>query len=81
MQGEKNMAKKLNIVLLSALILLIIILIFIICIDGDLHIHKFDDWTITKNATCTEAGEKERYCSCGDKQLVSITATGHTFNE
>ena len=45
------------------------------------HTHSFGDWVITKAATCTEAGEQERYCSCGEKQTQSIAATGHTFGE
>lgn len=43
------------------------------------HVHSFGDWTVTKNATCTEAGEQERLCSCGEKQTQTIAAMGHTF--
>lgn len=43
------------------------------------HTHDFDDWQVVKSATCTESGEKERYCDCGEKQTQSITATGHTW--
>ncbi|MBE6529381.1 MAG: hypothetical protein E7680_02110 [Ruminococcaceae bacterium] len=42
------------------------------------HTHSFGEWAITKNATCTEAGKQERYCSCGEKQTQTIAATGHS---
>ena len=45
------------------------------------HIHSFGDWVITKAATCTEAGEQERTCSCGERQTQTIAATGHSFGE
>lgn len=43
------------------------------------HIHAFGEWTVTKVATCTEAGAQERVCSCGEKQTQAIAATGHSF--
>ena len=45
------------------------------------HVHSFSEWTIIKNATCTEPGEQERLCSCGEKQTQKIAATGHTFGK
>lgn len=40
--------------------------------------HSFSDWTLTKEATCTEQGEKERFCNiCGYKETMSIPATGN----
>ena len=42
--------------------------------------HKYGEWTITKKATCTTAGVKTRICSvCGNKETVSIPATGHKY--
>ena len=39
--------------------------------------HTYGDWTVTKEATATEAGSKERVCSvCGSKEVVEIPATG-----
>lgn len=39
--------------------------------------HKFNDWTVTKNATETENGSKERTCSvCGYKEVAEILADG-----
>ncbi len=41
--------------------------------------HAFDDWKITKSATCTENGEKERVCLvCQYKETASVSKTGHT---
>ena len=45
------------------------------------HIHKFDEWQLIKTSTCTENGEQERYCDCGEKQTQPIAATGHNFGE
>ena len=44
--------------------------------------HNFGEWNITKEPTCTEKGEKTRYCSRCDKALVeSIDLIDHTYNE
>ena len=42
------------------------------------HTHSFSKWKTTKAATCTEPGEQERVCSCGEKEAQTIAATGHT---
>lgn len=39
--------------------------------------HSFGDWSVTKNATCTESGEKTRVCSCGYTETEPVFATGH----
>lgn len=44
------------------------------------HEHNYVE-AITKEATCTEAGEKTFTCECGDSYTEEITATGHVFNE
>ena len=44
--------------------------------------HKFGDWQITKEATCSESGNKKRICSdadCGYVEEVTIPATGHKW--
>ena len=43
------------------------------------HEHKFGEWCVTKNATCTEEGVKTRYCDCGEKQSDAIPFIGHNF--
>ena len=38
------------------------------------HTHAFGEWVTLRNATCTVAGERERSCSCGEKQTQPINA-------
>ena len=42
------------------------------------HTHLFGSWETVVNATCTQKGEKQRSCSCGDVQKQDIPALGHT---
>ena len=40
--------------------------------------HKYGSWTVTKAATCTEAGSQKRSCTvCGNTETQTIKATGH----
>lgn len=44
--------------------------------------HSFGEWTVSKEATCTEAGEEIRTCSvCGATETQAIPAKGHTASE
>ena len=44
--------------------------------------HSFGDWSVTKEATCTEAGEESRTCSvCGTVETKEIPAKGHTVGK
>ena len=44
------------------------------------HVHSFGDWSTVKEATCTEAGTKERKCSgCDEVETESIDALGHSY--
>ncbi|MDE6660757.1 MAG: hypothetical protein K2J93_02895, partial [Anaeroplasmataceae bacterium] len=48
------------------------------------HIHQYDtEWTIDKEATCTEAGSKSHHClGCDDKiDVTEIPANGHNYGE
>ena len=36
------------------------------------HTHAFGDWAVTKNATCTEEGEKTRTCECGESEIEKL---------
>jgi len=49
--------------------------------DTKPHEHVFGEWTITKNATCTENGERQRACSCGEKQTEVLKATDHAWDD
>lgn len=81
------MKKKVKFVLLVCAVLLACTLMFTACeeekptIDDDgieEHVHAFGEWYFIKEVTCTENGEKERVCSCGEKETESIEALGHT---
>ena len=42
-------------------------------------VHKFGEWTITEEASCTKDGEKVRVCSlCNKTETETIPAAGHT---
>lgn len=44
--------------------------------------HDWGKWKITKEATCTEKGKRERTCRiCGKKQTETIKATGHDWSK
>ncbi len=42
------------------------------------HTHQYTS-TVTKAATCTEAGEKTYKCSCGNSYTEKINALGHSY--
>ena len=44
------------------------------------HKHSWGEWTVTKEATCTEDGVQERTCACGEKQTKTIKAA-HKWGE
>ena len=45
------------------------------------HTHSYGDWNITKAPTCTQKGEKVRYCSCGKEEIETINKSTHDWNE
>lgn len=45
------------------------------------HKHEFGEWTVNKQATCTEKGEEKRICACGESELRETAAKGHMFGE
>ena len=47
--------------------------------DNPAHTHNQSEWETTKAATCTEEGNKERYCSCGEIQKTNIAKTEHNY--
>ena len=49
--------------------------------ETPVHTHEYAGWDVIKNPTCTENGEKVRYCSCGEKQNEIIVSLGHTPGE
>lgn len=47
-------------------------------IFGTEHTHEFGEWTVIKEATCTEDGSRTRSCSCGESEKETLLKTGHT---
>ncbi len=41
------------------------------------HTHAYGGWVVTKEATCTENGERVKKCACGDEKKEVLKATGH----
>ena len=66
---------------LFVLIALVLAMTLIMSSCSNAHVHSFGEWTITKLPSCTEAGEQERLCTCGEKQTQTIPAKGHQFGE
>ena len=45
------------------------------------NVHTYGDWQILKNASCQEAGERQKVCSiCNDTVNESIASTGHSYS-
>ena len=42
------------------------------------HTHLWSSWKTLKAATCTEAGNQERSCACGEKENQTVKAKGHS---
>ncbi len=45
------------------------------------HEHEFDEWTLTKEATCLSDGIRERKCPCGYSVKETVKATGHAYGD
>ena len=45
------------------------------------HTHAWDEGKVTKEASCTEKGEKTFTCSCGETKTEEIPALGHDWGE
>lgn len=44
------------------------------------HVHQFGEWSVSTEATCKAGGERIRHCSCGEKEIEAIAATGHNYS-
>ena len=49
--------------------------------NAETHVHAWSDYVTVKNATCTETGEKIKYCDCGASVSIIIEPTGHLLEE
>lgn len=62
-------------------ILSVFIVLSLLCSLCACHSHQFGQWTTTVQPTCTQEGQRERVCSCGEKESQSISSTGHTLGQ
>ncbi len=60
-----------------ALFLLIALVLLVSCNQDEIHVHKFDEGTITTAATCTTEGVKTFKCQCGETKTEKVAALGH----
>ena len=56
-------------------------LLFVYEKKAEEHVHSFDEGKVTKEATCTEKGEKTYTCACGETKTEEIEALGHDWDE
>lgn len=83
------MRKSLNNIIVLLLIFLVALLfnaVFTSCrnkndldVTNETHTHNYGEWQVLKLETCNSDGERERYCSCGEKQTATISSTGHDY--
>ena len=66
--------------IIIALSLVLVLLAFTSC-EEKIHVHTWDEGTVTKAASCTEDGEVVYKCACGEKKTQVIKATGHKLVE
>ncbi len=60
-----------------ALFLLIALVLLVSCNQDEIHVHKFDEGTITTAPTCTTEGVKTFKCQCGETKTEKVAALGH----
>lgn len=73
------MKKALKLILLPCITVVLCAVILTAC--NDVHTHAFGEWSTVKAPTCTEQGEMQRTCTCGEKETKNIATVGHSFGE
>ena len=53
------------------------ILLFSVLLVSCGHNHKFSDWEVKSEATCSLEGERTRVCKCGEIETEKIAKTSH----
>lgn len=78
---KKSQFFKGNTILLYVFMLCCVI-IFVSCNTGDVteHVHEYGEYIITVSPTCTDEGEKQCSCSCGDVKTEKIPPE-HSFTD
>ena len=59
------------------LFLLIALVLLVSCNQDEVHVHKFDEGTVTTAPTCTTEGVKTFKCQCGETKTEKVDALGH----
>ena len=79
MKAQKHITRN----ILCALMVIVCIAIFAACtFVPEAHTHEWSKWTVSKEPTCTVAGEESRTCrGCGEKETRSINVLEHKWNE
>ena len=72
------MKKIVNITLCLLLISFLCLMFFVSCKSHD---HKFGEWSVILEPTCSEEGKQERTCECGEKETEAIAPLPHTESE
>lgn len=49
--------------------------------DNGKHNHEYSSWTVIKEATCTEAGERRQECACGEYRTEEIPKLSHEYED
>ncbi len=50
-------------------------------VETPAHVHAFGEWVETKAPTCTENGERERVCACGETETEAVDPSGHGYTD
>jgi len=60
----------------------ILSVVLLLCLNACECDHDYGKWKVVEEATCTEAGEKERECdACGETETKKIPPTGHSYTQ
>lgn len=60
------------------LILWAVVVVSCLALVGCAHVHKFGDWNVTRQPTCTDDGVAVGFCECGESTTKSVPK-GHRY--
>jgi len=76
------MNKKLKLLIVLSLALAVVCCAAFVAACNPHTEHTYGEWTVTKEATCTEKGSRTRACTvCNEQQTEEIPMTGHTVSD
>lgn len=61
--------------------ILMLTLVLVVLLTACGHTHSFGEWTVKREASCTDEGKRVRTCECGERESESIEAEGHEDGE